>query len=604
MSSGIFEITHSDAQVITYGSYGAQAGTSPDAAIIPAFLSIGEDVPLLSEVGGYYDGGYQIANGGDGGGIDIELDSCPDGRQRGLSIKLGIEDIPLPIIPLDVPVITKSGKVKVRTLNIAPLVAIMYFAIAGGPEGTETMIQYGGPRLTIVGIIVCSLIWSAPCALMTAELSTRYPENGGFIIWARAAFGKSASFMAGWLQFCFTAADAALYPGLFYSYLTCSMQWSPSQEIEWVVKLGFVSAILLVNLSGASVVGHSSMLLMACIITPFIIAVLIAFSGVFTGTTIVGTSFRPKNWLELADTVDYPAFINVLLWNTGMWESCSVCVGEVQNVPTAFPYALVILVFVVVLNYLIPIMAFTGLSGDYAAFNNGHYITIVRQSMSPLFAYVLGIGQCISSIGLFSSGIFKNAFMICGMSEQGMLPKVFASRSAKTDSPYVSILVTMLVTLPVMSLQTFGAILGVEMVIYCLSLLLEISSLLKLRYISEEDEFDRKATYMIPFSGILFPMVFMPSIAICLYVIVMASETVMKFSFIMVATGIVLIILTRALEQWKPHLFAVAEGVTRHRMKRRRVKPPPALYPEGSMPTIIETASEYGSIDYGSGPAY
>ncbi|CAM9138038.1 unnamed protein product, partial [Ectocarpus fasciculatus] len=467
-------------------------------------------------------------------------------------MQIALEDIPLPVIPLNIPVVTQSGKVKVRTLNIAPLVAIMYFAIAGGPEGTETMIQNGGPGLTILGVVVCAFLWAAPTALMTAELSTRYPENGGFIIWARVAWGKFASGMAGWLQFCFTAADAALYPGLFFSYLTCSLEWSPSIEIEWAVKMGFVAVILYVNLSGASVVGHSSMLLMACIITPFIIAVLVAFSGIFTGTTIVGTEFNPSNWVQMADTVDYPAFLNVLLWNMGMWESCSVCVGEVQNVPTAFPYALVILVGIVLLNYLIPIMAFTGLSSDYSAFDNGHYITIVRNTMSPMFAFVLGMGQCISSIGLFSSGIFKNAFMICGMSEQGMLPKVFATRSERTDSPYVSIMVTMLVTLPVMSLQTFGAILGVEMVVYCLSLLLEISSLLRLRYISDEEEFDRKATYMIPVSGALFPMVYVPSICMCIFVIVRSTETVLLFSSVMVGIGAILILFTGKLEKWKP----------------------------------------------------
>lgn len=575
--SGIFDIVHTNSKAIAFE---ASLGDATDIAVIPAYLAIGDDIPLL--------GLSNVSS-------SFHTDSGPafdEGRSRGTSFQLALEDIPLPVIPISVPVIAESGKTKVRTLNIAPLVAIMYFAIAGGPEGTETMIQNGGPLLTIIGIVVCAFVWSAPCALMTAELSTRYPENGGFIIWARAAFGKNASFMAGWLQFCFTAADAALYPGLFFAYLTCSLEWSPSIEMEWAVKLAFIGFIWFVNLSGASVVGNSSMILMACIVTPFIFAVLIAFSGIFTGTTVVGSNFSPRNWIETADSVNYPAFLNVLLWNMGMWESCSVCVGEVQNVPTAFPYALAILVAFVVMNYLIPIMAFTGLNSDYAAFSNGFYITIVRTTMSPIFAYVLGIGQCISSIGLFSSGIFKNAFMVCGMSEQGMIPKIFAARSERTDSPYVSILMTMMVTLPVMSLQTFGAILGVEMVVYCLSLLLEIGSLLKLRYITEEEEFDRIGTYMIPCAGYLFPLLYIPSILICLYVILMSSWTVLIFSVAMIAIGIFLLILTYALEKFKPELFDVAQGVVRHRKKRRLVKAKPGL----SAISEEEMYQDYGSI--------
>jgi amino acid transporter len=572
-------------------------GGGGDVAAIPAYyLPAGEEdaMPLLP--GGLVGAGgstsnLSLADGGAEGAV----------RGRGYSLQVALEDIPLPVINVDVSVVAPSGKEKVRTLNIAPLVAIMYFAIAGGPEGTETMIQNGGPRLTILGIILCAIFWAAPTALMTAELSTRYPENGGFIIWARVAWGRFASGMAGWLQFCFTAADAALYPGLFLAYLTCSLEWHPSEPAEWVVKMGFVMGILVVNLSGASVVGDASMLLMACIITPFFVAVLLAFTGIFTGTTVVGSEFSPVNWLEVADNVDYPAFMNVLLWNMGMWESCSVCVGEVKNVPTAFPYALSILVVVVLLNYIVPIMAFTGLTSDYAAFDNGHYITIVKRSMSPYFAYVLGLGQCISSVGLFSSGIFKNAFMICGMSEQGMLPKIFATRSKCSQSPYVAILATMLMTLPIMSLRTFGAILGVEMVLYCLSLLLEISSLLRLRYITEEEEFDRTGTYMIPFGGILFPLFYLPSILICFYVIATASETVWKFSVIMVAIGAVLIIFLNKLETWQPYLFASTEGVKRHSRKRPSVSvtKSPIVSPVGSPAmTFSDMKSNYGAIKY------
>lgn len=300
MALRFFEITHGG------NSAGVAAGGDEtygldDVAVIPAYFSVGDDTPLLST-------GEVLV--GSSSSI-CENDSLQE-RGRGYSVQIALEDIPLPVIAVHVPVTAPSGKVKVRTLNIAPLVAIMYFAIAGGPEGTETMIQHGGPGLTIVGIVLCAVLWAAPTALMTAELSTRYPENGGFIIWARVAWGKFASGMAGWLQFCFTAADAALYPGLFLNYLSCSLEWTPSFFEGWVIKMGFVVFIMGVNLSGASVVGHSSMLLMACIIAPFIIAVLIAFSGIFTGTTIVGSEFHPSNWVETANAVDYPSFVNVL----------------------------------------------------------------------------------------------------------------------------------------------------------------------------------------------------------------------------------------------------------------------------------------------------
>jgi amino acid transporter len=463
-----------------------------------------------------------------------------------------------------------KGSRRTRSLNVAPLVAIMYFSVAGGPEGTETMVQTAGPLITFIGIVLCSVLWAAPTALMTAELSTRYPENGGFIIWARAAWGDFASGMAGWLQFCFTAADAALYPGLFVSYLRYSANWDMTFEEEWIAKIIFVASITLLNLSGVSNVGHGSLLLMTFILGPFLIVVLIAFSGIFTGTTIVGAEFHPSHWLTRTSAPDYPEFVNVLLWNMGMWESASVCIGEVKDAPLAFPKALTILVVLVVANYLVPIMAFTGLDDNVANYHNGYYIDIVRRNISPLLAVLLGSGQCISSIGLFTSGIFKNAYMVCGIGEQGLLPSRVAERAESSGSPWIAILVTLLVTCPMMTLHTFSAILGVEMVFYCLSLLLEISSLLRLRHISDYNRVQPSASeaYTIPFKMPGLFLFYLPSTILCFYVVLTSDWKVLIISGGMVLLGAVLILFIGFLQWSRPDWFAGAEGVTQHGQAR------------------------------------
>jgi amino acid transporter len=57
-------------------------------------------------------------------------------------------------------------------------------------------------------------------------MGTAVPENGGAMVWARAAFGAGTfmgdgvAFLAGWMSFLFTAVDAALYPSMFVSYLS------------------------------------------------------------------------------------------------------------------------------------------------------------------------------------------------------------------------------------------------------------------------------------------------------------------------------------------------------------------------------------------------
>jgi hypothetical protein len=46
----------------------------------------------------------------------------------------------------------------------------------------------GGPLFALLGFSML-LVWSVPEALITAELSTTFPEASGFVAWVTAAFG-------------------------------------------------------------------------------------------------------------------------------------------------------------------------------------------------------------------------------------------------------------------------------------------------------------------------------------------------------------------------------------------------------------------------------
>ena len=84
-------------------------------------------------------------------------------------------------------------KQRQRNVNVMSLVAIFYFAVAGGPQLTETLIQFGGPLYSVIGFIVVGVLWSVPVALMSAELTTAFPENGGYVLWVSAAFGNQVA---------------------------------------------------------------------------------------------------------------------------------------------------------------------------------------------------------------------------------------------------------------------------------------------------------------------------------------------------------------------------------------------------------------------------
>jgi amino acid transporter len=446
-----------------------------------------------------------------------------------------------------------------RTVTVWSLVAISYFSVAGGPEGTETIIQNGGASLAVIGIVLVGLLWSIPTALMTAELSTMFPENGGYTLWVGAAFGSRAGEMAGWLQFISSAVDAALYPALFLSYFKAAVGLGSDAGavIDWGIKSAFILAMFGLNLSGIGNVGHGSVLMMILLLIPFVLIILVAFSGMFTGTTLLGWEFNTANWFEAPETRDWSAFLMVLLWNMGYWEGASVCAGEIENVATAFPLALSIVFVIVVLNYILPILAFAGLDNDWDAYDNGYYITIARRVGGAHWGIFLGAAQCFSASGLYTSGIVKNGYQLCGMAEQGMLPSVLARRLSSSGAPWVALTICVAITLAFLPLEHFTVILTVDMNLYCVALLLETAALLKLRSTSPDVE----RPYRIPAEGLWLYLLFVPSIIVSLFGVFYASFSVLLLSFALLVAGVLIILLLGRLRQTNPDWFEEAEGV-------------------------------------------
>ena len=52
----------------------------------------------------------------------------------------------------------------------------------------KSLIETGGPFFALVGFSML-IFWSIPEALITAELSSTYPEASGFVAWVTAAYG-------------------------------------------------------------------------------------------------------------------------------------------------------------------------------------------------------------------------------------------------------------------------------------------------------------------------------------------------------------------------------------------------------------------------------
>nr|TKV95883.1 hypothetical protein SEVIR_9G391600v2 [Setaria viridis] len=234
-------------------------------------------------------------------------------------------------------------------LTLFPLIFLIFFEVAGGPYGAEPAVQAGGPLFALLGFLVFPFVWAVPESLVTAELSTAMPGNGGYVQWVDRAFGPfAASLMGTWKYIC-AAVGAAAFPALCSDYLSRAVPAVSGGGARVATIVTFNVALTLLNCTGLSVVGWTAVALGLAALSPFLLMVAVALPKI-----------RPRRWGTTARVKDWKLLLNTLFWNLNGWDSVSTMAGEVERPGRTFPAALVSAVCIGSLGYLLPLMAATG----------------------------------------------------------------------------------------------------------------------------------------------------------------------------------------------------------------------------------------------------
>ncbi|KAM6554932.1 hypothetical protein CsatB_015694 [Cannabis sativa] len=360
-----------------------------------------------------------------------------------------------------------------KKLTLLPLIFLIYFEVAGGPFGEEPAVQAAGPLFALIGFLVFPFIWSIPEALVTAELSTAYPGNGGFVIWAQQAFGPFWGSMMGTWKFLSVVINIAAFPILCVDYLERLFPVLDSGWPRYVVIFGMIIILALINYIGITIVGYVAVILALVSIAPFVLMICFAIPKI-----------KPVRWISLGQKgvkKDWGLYINTLFWNLNFFDSVSTLAGEVENPHKTFPKALFIAVLLTCLSYLIPLFAVTGsVSVDQSLWTTGFHAEAANIITGNWLKIWIEIGAVLSAIGLFQAQLSSSSYQILGMAEIGVLPKIFEYRSKKFNTPLFGILVSVGIVLG-MAYMDFEVIIAAANFLYSLGMLLEFASFIWLR---------------------------------------------------------------------------------------------------------------------------
>lgn len=365
----------------------------------------------------------------------------------------------------------KSYKKKIELLS---LVAVIFAIVAGGPYGLEEAVSSIGPGLSIALLFIVPFLWSLPISFITAEITSAFPQKGGYITWIKHSFGPFCSFQTGWLSWIRNIVETALYPVLFVDYLRFFFPNINNYE-RLLICIGIVALFTVLNLMGIKVVGFSSLVLTFIVLIPFAILVIAAFMKARTFFPFETFAIPGKPWINCMGVG-----LMIMIWNYNGWEDFSTCIMEVRNPAKTYPRAIFINIPLITFIYAVTVYACLCATTNWHSWTSGQFPIIGREIAGPwlgillVVAILFGLVNQLSTILLYTSRIpYTLAF-------HRFLPRFFAYRIKKNRVPHVSLLICSALVC-CFCVFPFAGLIAIDMFLYGFMLIFVILTFLKLR---------------------------------------------------------------------------------------------------------------------------
>lgn len=286
--------------------------------------------------------------------------------------------------------------------------------------------------------LLLALFFFIPVALVTAELATTWPKNGGIYIWVREAFGHGMGFLVIWLQWVY---NLVWYPAilatiaLIFSYLI-----DPIASASPIFTVGVVLTIFWLctigNFFGMQV---SSLISTVCSLVGTLLPMLgitaLSIWWIFFdhGTPQINLTFEAI--LPQVDSIRDLALVTTIIFGLMGLEMSAVHAQEVKNpkqdYPRALTYSSIIIVITLLLGSLavalvVPNTDLNIVTGVVQAFN---FFCI--ELNVPWLLPGIAIAIIIGAIGSIAAWIIGPTKGLLVAAQEDNLPKIFAKTNAK-----------------------------------------------------------------------------------------------------------------------------------------------------------------------------
>lgn len=362
----------------------------------------------------------------------------------------------------------------------------MFSYTTGGPFGLEDMVTTSGPGMTLIYLLALPFFWCIPVSLVSAELTTAMPVEGGFYRWTRAAFGDFWGFLAGWWNWSASFLLGGAYAVLFTDYLVYYVPGLVGWK-HYAASVGLIAAITWINVRGIQMVGKVATALELFIFVP-------------VATMIVRGLVRwHQNPFAPLVPPHQPTFkifgvgLALGLWLYSGYEQLSTVAEEVEDPQKAYPRALAVVVPLSMAAYFLPTLAGLASAGNWEKWHTGYFSDAARIIGGPWLGTWMTLAAMIGNVALLNSTVLTTTRMPFAMAEDGYLSESLTRRHSRYGTPWLAIVTSTLIY-ALLAWQSLGQLISVYIWLRSATTVLTVLSAWKLRRTQPE----LKRSFIIP----------------------------------------------------------------------------------------------------------
>ena len=326
-----------------------------------------------------------------------------------------------------------STKSALRKAGLFYFVWVMFSYCTGGPFGLEDMVTTSGPGMTLIFLLVLPLFWCIPVSLVSAELTTAMPVEGGFYRWVRAGFGDFWGFLAGWWNWCASFLLGSVYAVQFSDYLGFYFPELTGWR-HYVVSLAMIAVITYINVRGIQMVGKFATVLELFILLPVLVLVVIGLAkwhhNPFVPVVPPHQPFFKVFGVGLA----------LGLWLYSGYEQCSTVAEEVENPRRSYPIALALVVPMSIAVYFLPTLASLAALGNWGSWHTRYFSDAAQLIGGPWLGAWMTVAAMVTCVALLNGTILASTRMPFAMAEDGYLPHVLSGIHRRYGTPWIAII--------------------------------------------------------------------------------------------------------------------------------------------------------------------